>query len=153
MLDVKNPKKPKVVAEYKLPQNDPDFCSTDVPRPSSSYSAHNPTVTEHLAFLTWHSGGLQAIDVSNPKKPAQAAEFVPDPLLVVEQEDPVLSSGQDKVVMWSFPVIQDGLIYVVDLRNGLFILEYEGPFEKEVGKTRFLEGNSNLGDAVELGKL
>ncbi len=153
ILDVKNPKKPKVVAEYKLPQNDPDFCSTDVPRATSSYSAHNPTATEHLAFLTWHSGGLQAIDVSNPKKPAQAAEFIPDPLLVVEQEDPVLSSGQDKVVMWSFPVIQDGLIYVVDLRNGLFILEYEGPFEKEVEKTGFLEGNSNRGDAVELGKL
>ena len=34
--------------------------------------------------------------------------------------------------MWSYPVIQDGLIYVVDLRNGLYILKYNGPYEQEV---------------------
>ena len=153
VIDVKDPVKPKVVAEYKLPQNDPDYCTTDAPRPSSSYSAHNPTVTENLAFLSWHAGGLQAIDVSKPTKPVQAAEFKPEPLLYVEQEDPALSAGQDKVVMWSFPIIQDGLIYVVDLRNGLYILDYNGPFEGEVSKVNFLEGNSNLGDALRLGKL
>ena len=152
LIDHKNASKPKVVAEYKLPQNDPDFCTTDAPRPSSSYSAHNPTVTRNLAFVTWHSGGLQAIDISNPRKPAQAAGFVPTPEPVVLQEDPALSAGQDKVVMWSFPVIQDGLIYVVDLRNGLYILEYKGPFASEVKKVGFLEGNSNLGDAVKLGR-
>ena len=153
MIDTSNPKKPKVVAEYKLPQNDPSFCTTDAPRPSSSYSAHNPTLTENLAFVTWHSGGLQAIDISTPSKPKQAAEFIPEPELYALQEDPALSAGQDKVVMWSFPIIQDGLIYVVDVRNGLYILEYKGPFEKEVSKVKFLEGNSNLGDAVRLGRL
>ena len=153
MVDARNPVKPKVVAEYKLPQNDPDFCTTDAPRPSSSYAAHNPTLTENLAFVTWHSGGLQAIDVSNPAKPKAAAEYLPEPLLYVTREDPVLSAGQDKVVMWSFPVIKDGLIYVIDLRNGLYILEYKGPFEKEVSRIDFLEGNSNLGDALRLGRL
>lgn len=153
MIDTSNPAKPKVVAEYKLPQNDPDFCTTDIPRPSSSYSAHNPTVTENLAFVTWHSGGVQAIDVSNPAKPAQAAQFLPDPEPVILQEDPALSAGQDKVVMWSYPVIQDGLIYVVDVRNGLYILKYKGAFENEVSKVNFLEGNSNQGDAVKLGRL
>ena len=34
--------------------------------------------------------------------------------------------------MWSYPVIQDGLIYTVDLRNGLYILKYNGPYEQEV---------------------
>ena len=53
-----------------------------------------------------------------------------------------------KVVMWSYPVIQDGLIYVVDLRNGLYILKYNGPYEDEVNQTKFLEGNSNQGDAL-----
>ncbi|MGH2747993.1 MAG: hypothetical protein ACRDKB_08730, partial [Actinomycetota bacterium] len=116
---------------------------------SSSYSAHNPTLTKNLAFVTWHAGGLQAIDISNPRKPTQAAEFVPDPLLFVLQEDPALSAGQDKVVTWSFPVIQDGLIYMVDVRNGLYILKYKGPFAKEVAKVDFIEGNSNLGDALK----
>jgi hypothetical protein len=98
MIDIRSPQRPKVRAEYKLPQNDPDFCTTDVPRPSSSYAAHNPTLTPHLAFVTWHAGGLQAIDLSKPERPKQAAEFVPDPLPFVLLEDPALSLGQDKVV-------------------------------------------------------
>jgi hypothetical protein len=50
--------------------------------------------------------------------------------------------------MWSYPVIQDGLIYTVDLRNGLYILKYNGPHEQEVDDITFLEGNSNQGDAL-----
>ncbi len=153
MIDTSDAKKPKVVAEFKLLQNDPDFCKTDVPRPSSSYASHNPTLTENLAFITWHAAGLQVLDISTPGKPAQAAEFKPAPLPFVLTEDPALTAGQDKVAMWSFPVIQDGLIYVVDVRNGLYILDYEGPFEKEVSKVKFLEGNSNRGDALKLGRL
>lgn len=148
MIDARKAAKPKVVAQYKLPQNKQDFCTTDPPRPSSSYSAHNPTLTKNLVLITWHSGGLQAIDVSKPRKPRQAAEFLPEPLPAVFYEDPALSAGQDKVVMWSFPIVKDGLIYVVDLRNGLYVLRYKGPHAKEISRTRFLEGNSNLGDAL-----
>jgi hypothetical protein len=68
-------------------------------------------------------------------------------------EDPRLSSDADtgrneKVVMWSYVIIQDGLIYVVDLRNGLYVLKYRGAFEKEVRRIRFLDGNSNQGNAL-----
>jgi len=45
-------------------------------------------------------------------------------------------------------VIQDGLIYAVDLRNGLYILRYKGPYQTEVDNINFLEGNSNQGDAL-----
>jgi hypothetical protein len=68
-------------------------------------------------------------------------------------EDPRLSNDIDtglnvKVVMWSYPIIKDGLIYMVDLRNGLYILEYEGRFEDEVSEITFLEGNSTIGHAL-----
>lgn len=160
LIDIRNPAKPKVVSEYKLPQNDESFCLADppnsnVPRsshPFSSYAAHNPTLTKNIAFITWHSGGLQAVSIKDPKKPTQLAEFKPDPLPFVLQEDPMLSAGQDKVVMWSFPIIKDGLVYVVDVRNGLYILEYGGQFANEVAAIDFLEGNSNLGDALRFEK-
>lgn len=151
-IDVSDPAKPKVVAEYKLPQNEQDFCTTDPPRPSSSYSAHNATLTSNLALTTWHAGGLQAVDLSNPAKPSQAAVFVPEPEPYVFMEDPALSAGQDKVVTWSFPVIVDGLIYMTDIRNGLYILKYNGPYADEVAKVDFLDGNSNQGDALKLFK-
>ena len=50
--------------------------------------------------------------------------------------------------MWSYPVIQDGLIYAVDLRNGLYILKYNGPYQDRGRQHHFLEGNSNQGDAL-----
>ncbi len=52
--------------------------------------------------------------------------------------------------MWSYPIIKNGLIYVIDVRNGLFILRYTGPHANDVREIEFLEGNSNLGNAVEL---
>lgn len=82
----------------------------------------------------------------------QAGWFSPTPLVEVANEDPALSMGTNKVVMWSFPIVQDGLIYVVDVRNDLYILDYAGSRAGELAGVTFLEGNSNLDDAVRLDK-
>ncbi|HWC13603.1 MAG TPA: hypothetical protein VG929_03315 [Actinomycetota bacterium] len=148
-VDISNPVKPKVVSEYKLPQNEESVCpAQDAAHPTTSFAAHNPTITKNVAFITWHSGGLQAVDISNPRKPAKLAEFVADPVFPIFQEDPVLSSGGDKVVAWSYPIIKDGLVYFVDVRNGLYVMRYKGPYATEVSGVDFIEGNSNLGDAL-----
>ena len=52
--------------------------------------------------------------------------------------------------MESFPIVTHGLIYVVDIRNGLYILRYTGPRHRDVDRIDFLEGNSNLGDALRV---
>jgi hypothetical protein len=152
MIDIANPTAPAVKAAYAEPENDPSTCDDWNP-PKTSYSAHNPTLTPHVAFSTWHSGGLQAVSVQNARTPYQLAEFTPEPLDSVLLEDPRLSSDPDtgrneKVVMWSYVVIKDGLLYAVDLRNGLYVVKYTGAFEKEVQRVRFLDGNSNQGDAL-----
>jgi hypothetical protein len=147
--------RPVIISEYKLPQNEAAYCQTpDGMDPSNtfatSYSSHNPTVLRQVAFVTWHSGGFQAINLANPSAPTQAGVFSPDPLPFVVTEDPALSEGRNKVVMWSYPIIKDGLIYLIDLRNGLYILRYTGPAAEFVDRITFLEGNSNLGDAARL---
>lgn len=150
LLDITDETRPQFVAEYKLdPYNTVEHCDTESPEryDFTSFASHNPTLSKNLAFITWHSGGLQAVSIENPTALTQVTEFVPVPLPSVGSEDPALSSGPDKVVMWSYPIIKGGLIYVVDLRNGLYILKYHGPFEAEVAAIRFLEGSSNLGDA------
>ena len=149
LIDITDESTPKIVSEYKLnPYNLAEQCGsfTADPYRLTSFAAHNPTLTKNLAFITWHSGGLQAVSIENPLLPTQVAQFSPEPLPSVQTEDPVLSSGLDKVVMWSYPILKDGLIYVVDVRNGLYVLQYHGPFEQEVTAIRFLEGNSNLGE-------
>jgi hypothetical protein len=152
IVNIDDPQRPTVRADYRLPENDPSTCDDWNP-PHTSYSAHNPTLTPKIAFTTWHSGGFQAVSIQRPTRPAQLAEFFPEPLDEVMLEDPRLSSDPDtgrheKVVMWSYPIIRDGLIYVIDLRNGLYVLKYAGDFQNEIGRITFLEGNSNQGDAL-----
>ena len=50
--------------------------------------------------------------------------------------------------MWSFPIIRHGLVYVVDIRNGLYVLRYRGPFAQELRCRTFSEGNSTVGRPV-----
>ena len=146
---------PRIVGEYRTKENRRSYCETPAGQDPdnvayTSYSSHNPTVLPNLAFVAWHSNGLQAVDISEPTDPTKAGVFVPEPLPAVTTEDPALSRGTNKVVMWSYPIIKDGLIYVVDIRNGLYILRYTGPRAEEVRGIEFLEGNSNLGSAMEL---
>ena len=72
MIDISDERTPEVKAEYREPENNPSTCATWNP-PKTSYSAHNPTLTPHVAFSTWHSGGLQAVSVANPRRPYQLA--------------------------------------------------------------------------------
>jgi hypothetical protein len=150
-LQVAQPRRPRIMGEYRIPENScPPPTQADQER--TSYASHNPTLTRNVALITWHSGGFQAIDIEDPAHMQQGGWFSPTPLASVANEDPALSMGTNKVVMWSFPIVDDGLIYVIDLRNGLYILRYTGPRSGEVSGLDFLEGNSNLGDAVALAK-
>jgi hypothetical protein len=159
LIDVSDPTKPFITGEYAIDEDSLSFCTgtgfdDPVTEATRSYSSHNPTLTQNLAIIDWHSGGLQIIDTSDQTNPVQAGFYVPDPPSSVANEDPGLSQGtasrNNKTVFWSYPIIKDGLIYVIDIRNGLFVFQYTGPHAGEVQEIHFLEGNSNLGDAVDL---
>jgi hypothetical protein len=149
---VAQPRQPRQLSEYKILQNTQAYTPAPGENEFNSYSSHNPTPTRNLVFDSWHSGGEQAIDVSDPSQPVQAGWFAPTPLSAVANEDPALSRGPNKNVMWSFPIIRNGLIYVLDVRNGLYVLRYTGTRAGEAGGIGFLEGNSNLGDAGRLAR-
>ena len=156
LIDVSNEAKPKLVGEYKIEENSKEYCAgPEGQDPANTYftsfSVHNPTVLETLGLATWHSGGLQAFDLTDPASPDRTGFFSPRPLPDVDTEDVALSQGLNKVVMWSYPIIKDGLIYVIDIRNGLHVLRYTGPGRSEIDAIDFLEGNSNLGDGLTLG--
>jgi hypothetical protein len=139
-VDISNPAAPALLAEVKLAENDPALCAT--PQDHVAFTAHNATVTRELAIITWYAGGIVAIDVHDPARPSIVAQLRPEPLPAVAVEDPGL--GGNPVEMWSYPVIQDGLIYVIDVRNGLYVLRYTGLGGDTIAGQSFLEGNSNL---------
>ena len=139
-VDISDPARPTILGEFKLPENDPAYCAAH-PTDDVAFTAHNATVTHDLALVTWYAGGLQALDVSDPARIVQLAELRPEPIAAVAAEDPAL--GGNPVAMWSYPVVQDGLIYVTDIRNGLYILRYRGRWAEQLLEDAFLEGNSN----------
>lgn len=141
LVDVADPARPIELSALHLPEQDPALCATDS-FDRITFTAHNATATPGLALITWHAAGLQAIDIRDPAAPFVLGEFRPEPLAAVTTEDPGL--GGAPIEMWSTPVIKDGLIYVVDVRNGLYILRYRGPYEDQLEADDFFEGNSNL---------
>lgn len=122
-----------------------------------TFSMHNQTVVGPFVFASWYGGGLRVVDASDPSTPTESAMFVPAPLEVEPSSRPVTSapvwgidsdrSNDWQVAMWSYPIIRDGLIYVVDIRNGLYILRpsADAAFASAVTQAGFVEGNSNVG--------
>jgi len=150
LINISDETHPSIVGRFKISQDTASFCGSAsddaLTEQYTSYSSHNPTVLRDLAIISWHSGGLQITDIRNASRPVAAGFFSPSPLATVATEDPALTRGPNKVAFWSYPVIRNGLIYVIDVRNGLYVLRYTGPQAQEVRNTKFLEGNSNLGD-------
>jgi hypothetical protein len=151
LVDVSDETKPKLAGQFKLPENEASYCASAAGKDPqntyfTSYASHNPTLVGDLAFVTWHSDGLRAISIADAASPSQVGVFMPEPLGSVLTEDPALSLGTSKVVAWSYPIIKNGLIYFIDLRNGLYVVRYTGPHADLVQSVHFLEGNSNLGD-------
>jgi len=147
------------LGEFMLPENDPKNCGEK----NGTFSSHNPTLFPDVALLTWYAGGLRAVDLGNPAHPREDGAFVPNPTFTPKlRDDRLFYPAQDSPgtlptdttkpgstkppwtgAMWSYPVVQDGLVYVVDIDLGLYILRYDGPHAAEVARAKFVEGNSS----------
>jgi hypothetical protein len=69
-----------------------------------------------LLFATWFSGGLRAVDFSDPARPEEVGFFIPDP-----------SAPGKNVQSNDVDVDARGLVYLLDRFGGLDILEFTGP--------------------------
>jgi hypothetical protein len=138
LADISDEARPRAVSVLSSPENDPATCRNS---PVGTYTSHNPTLVGELALISWYSSGLQVFDLSDAAHPERLAEFRPgasDP----GQRDPQL--GATPAMTWSYPIVRDGLIYVTDINQGLYILRYQGPHADELARVAFAEGNSNL---------
>src|SRR5206468_362314 len=79
LWNIAQPRRPHIIGQYKLLQNTSAYTPAPGENGFNSYSSHNPTVLRDLIFDSWHSGGEQAIDVSDPGSPVQAGWTVAHP--------------------------------------------------------------------------
>ena len=137
VVDVRDPARPVLAGRFDLPENAGQCAS--LPAADAVFTAHNPLVVGPLAFVSWYAGGLQAFDLSDPRAPVRTGLFVPDGL------GPLGGSpyGGYPVQVWSYPILRAGVIYVSDIRGGLFVLRYTGRGAAAVNAVGLAQGNAN----------
>jgi hypothetical protein len=84
--------------------------------PGNQYGAHQPAeqVYDNKMFVTWFSGGLRVVDISNPYSLSEIGYYVPKP-----------GRGQKTVKSNDIYRADNGLLYLIDRLDGLEILESE----------------------------
>lgn len=142
VIDVTNEASPQVLAPWMLPENLSVNCFEGGPGDPvlmREFSTHQILQLPNLFFQSWYSAGLRAWDVSNPWLPSEVGVYVPKPEYpnVVE---PFRNSPD--VWTWSYPVLYNGLIHVMDENTGLLVLKYTGRRADEVPQEGILEGNA-----------
>lgn len=142
------------------PRQTVDARNSDGELIDGTFTMHNQTIVGGFALASWYGAGLRVVDVRNPSAPTQAAMFVPAPMPTNPPQAPQTSapvwgvfgpaSNDWYVAMWSYPIVRDGLIYVNDIRNGLYILRPTAGTDlaAAIDATPFAEGNSNLGSVT-----
>jgi hypothetical protein len=107
IVDITEETHPVPISTYVLPPSpsaDPEF----------KVGCHQPAeqVYDNTLYVTWFSGGLRALDISNPYSPKEVGYYVPRP-------------GKGQQTVKSNDVFRDnnGLLYLVDRYEGLEILE------------------------------
>jgi hypothetical protein len=137
LVDVSNPAQPRAVSMLTVPEEGSANCAG----PVATYTSHNPTLVGDLAFVSWYSSGLQVFDLASLSQPVRLAQFRPQGV-EAGARDPQL--GATATLTWSYPIVRDGLIYVADINQGLYVVRYQGPHQEQLERVAFAEGNSNL---------
>jgi hypothetical protein len=96
------------------------------------YSVHNPFVVGNIAYLSWYTDGVRAVDISDPGNPVEIGSFViggdthnNSGSVAVRHSsghpDHVEDSGEPATFVWGV-FVEDGLIYLSDEKTGLWIV-------------------------------
>jgi len=138
VVDVSNPAHPVAMSTLAVSESQPAACAAAT---RGTWTSHNPTLTAHLALLTWYSAGLEVFALDDPTHPVRLAEYRGAGINPAQRD---LQLGITDTMSWSYPLIVRGLIFLVDINQGLLVLRYAGPHQDEVAGLDFREGNSNL---------
>jgi hypothetical protein len=135
VVDISDPSHPVVASQLTIPEN---RCN-DIPT-GGVFSPHNPLVVGHLAFSSWYAAGVQAFDLTDPLAPQRVGQFVPS------REGAAATSllGTYPVQTFSYPILRNGLFYVVDSQSGLYVLRYLGSGAEQLAQIRLAEGNVTI---------
>ena len=116
VVDISDEKNPKVISQLPIPEG--DYASA-----GGRFGPHNVAESRpgalsdpNTIYLTYFSGGLRVIDISDATRPTEVAYIVPE-----------APPGRASIQLNDLTATPDGLIYVTDrYAGGLYIFERTG---------------------------
>lgn len=104
--DISDPDHPRPISRFATPNS--LSCSEPDGTFINGYTVHNPFVVGNLAYFSWYGDGVRVVDISDPINPTEVAAYVPPNSSV-----------------WGV-YVQDDLIYMSDIRGGIYIVKNVG---------------------------
>jgi hypothetical protein len=95
----------------------------DLAPPPGDFGIHNTEVLGDVAYSSWYSHGIVALDLSDPTSPALVGQFVP------RASGARAGTFGDEHFPMVWGVVVDpatGIVYASDMRSGLWIVQPEG---------------------------
>jgi hypothetical protein len=109
VLDITEETRPVPVATYQV-------AAAGLVVPGQRFGAHQPWEhirEDNIVFVAWFSGGIRAVDISDPYRPRELAAYVPPP-----------GRGRPAAQTNDVWVDDRGLVYAIDRYEGLSVLEF-----------------------------
>jgi len=109
VLDITDETRPVPVATYQVPPE-------GLVVPGQRFGAHQPWEhirDDNVVFLAWFSGGVRAVDISDPYRPRELAAYVPS-----------APRGRRAVQTNDVFVDRRGFVFAIDRYEGLSVLEF-----------------------------
>ena len=96
--------------------------------PAGQWSVHNTEVAGRVAFSSWYTHGVVAWDVSDVTSPTVLGRFVPPNSCARARSIDDVSSRGCFPLVWGLALDRErNLVYVSDMRSGLWIARPTGP--------------------------
>jgi hypothetical protein len=129
---------PAPVGSYRLPEQRPEHCGPAGWDPDEVtwpgwMSPHFTLPFPNVVFATYYSGGLRAIDISDPTAPVEVGHYLNKPVAEVRWATYGSPGAYEPYPLaFSYPVTHDGYVIYGDVNSGIYVLEYTGPHAEEV---------------------
>jgi len=135
---------PSIAGTFRLPENRVEDCEANMEKfaqdnsGDESFNPHLHLIFKNIMFTSWNNGGLRAIDISDPGMPFELGAYFPPPVGATAAGDivPDLSLNNP-------PTLKDGLLYIMDRVNGVYVFEYTGPRRDEIPTSGLYTGEQN----------
>jgi hypothetical protein len=160
---------PRHVGSFALPENNPERCpkpGDQVPPTTgatgiygadvlNSYAntVHNVVAFPSILIATWYSGGVRAVDITNPFTPFELGFFFNKPAAetrwcwsafegcraaeVDAEGVPIRQRtlNPPTIQARSYPIVMSGHIVYADMNSGVYVLKYTGPHAEQIPQT------------------